>query len=203
MPNQVFYKLPIEKRSKIESALYKEFSDYPLEVTQVKRIIQDARIPRGSFYQYFKDIDDAFVYVLSLIKKDIIEKHIEQSINNPKVDKLTLIKENFKNRILLVFSNLSKTNEHKVVDQIRNSEKAIDIFLEQLGLLPNMTSEEISKLFVDENTEKYLQLNILPEILFPTLKITLSKLFKKEINVQVALEEIDLKVEIIRVGIGL
>ena len=40
------------------NALKKEFSRVPLKDALVSNIIIDAQIPRGSFYQYFDNIED-------------------------------------------------------------------------------------------------------------------------------------------------
>src|SRR5699024_5803253 len=47
----------------MECAL-KEFSRVPLYEASVSNIVKAANIPRGSFYQYFKDKEDIFYYLL-------------------------------------------------------------------------------------------------------------------------------------------
>lgn len=76
MPKATFYNLKKEKREKIEEALKKEFSENIFEKASISNIIEMAKIPRGSFYQYFEDKEDALKYV---IKKflDKIKKEIE------------------------------------------------------------------------------------------------------------------------------
>ena len=64
MAKQTFLNLPDEKKEKVVNALKKEFSRVALKDALVSNIIVDAGIPRGSFYQYFEDIEDAFYYVI-------------------------------------------------------------------------------------------------------------------------------------------
>ena len=64
MPTRTFLNLPKEKRLRVLRAAKKEFSRVPLEKAVIANIVKDADIPRGSFYQYFYDVDDLFVYVL-------------------------------------------------------------------------------------------------------------------------------------------
>lgn len=75
MPKSTFYNLKKEKREKIEEALKKEFSENIFEKASVSNIIEKAGIPRGSFYQYFEDKEDALKYVikkfLDNVKKEI------------------------------------------------------------------------------------------------------------------------------------
>ena len=62
MAKQTFLNLSEDKRNMVVNALKKEFSRVPLKDALVSNIIIDAKIPRGSFYQYFNDIEDAFYY---------------------------------------------------------------------------------------------------------------------------------------------
>lgn len=63
MAKSTFINLPREKKARIEQALLKEFSSYPLSKAQVARIVKDANIARGAFYKYFVDLTDAYEYL--------------------------------------------------------------------------------------------------------------------------------------------
>lgn len=71
MATKTFYKLPEEKKQRIIIAAKREFSRVPLEKALISNIIRDAGIPRGSFYQYFENIEDLFVYIIDDIYKKI------------------------------------------------------------------------------------------------------------------------------------
>lgn len=77
MAKQTFLNLPEDKRNMVVNALKKEFSRVPLKDALVSNIIIDAKIPRGSFYQYFNDIEDAFYYIIGEYSKDIKRKLLE------------------------------------------------------------------------------------------------------------------------------
>lgn len=70
MPKSTFYNLNEEKREKIEKALKKEFSRNTFEKASISNIIEEANIPRGSFYQYFEDKDDALRYIIGNFLND-------------------------------------------------------------------------------------------------------------------------------------
>lgn len=72
MPKETFFHLKEEKRQKIEKALIDEFSSCSFEQASISNIIIKAKIPRGSFYQYFEDKDDAVEYI---IKKFLYLEH--------------------------------------------------------------------------------------------------------------------------------
>lgn len=76
MPKQTFFNLSEDKRSKLLSAMKEEFSRVPLHEASVANIVQTAGIPRGSFYQYFEDKDEAFYFLLEQHAKDNQEKFI-------------------------------------------------------------------------------------------------------------------------------
>lgn len=85
MPTRTFLNLPKEKRLRILRAAKKEFSRVPLEKAVIANIVKDADIPRGSFYQYFYDIDDLFVYVLEYmygIDKKKFQKYLTETNND-------------------------------------------------------------------------------------------------------------------------
>ena len=65
MPTSTFFNLPPEKQAKLLRSAVREFSQKPYGEVPLSRIIAGAGIPRGSFYQYFSDKTDLFIYVLS------------------------------------------------------------------------------------------------------------------------------------------
>lgn len=82
MAKQTFLNLSEDKRNMVVNALKKEFSRVPLKDALVSNIIIDAKIPRGSFYQYFNDIEDAFYYIIGEYSKDIKRKLLEHLEKN-------------------------------------------------------------------------------------------------------------------------
>jgi len=64
MPRDTFFNLPEDKRCKILEAAKAEFSEHELYKSRVSNIIKNAEIPRGSFYQYFEDLEDLYYFVI-------------------------------------------------------------------------------------------------------------------------------------------
>ena len=69
MPSSTFFRLPEEKRQRLVEAAWNEFSQSAFTDVSINRIIQAARIPRGSFYQYFEDRNDLFGYILADVRE--------------------------------------------------------------------------------------------------------------------------------------
>ena len=80
MAKQTFLNLPEEKRMKIFNSLKKEFSRVALKDALVSNIVKEAEIPRGSFYQYFEDIDDAYYFVINEYSKEIKKYLLEELV---------------------------------------------------------------------------------------------------------------------------
>jgi AcrR family transcriptional regulator len=64
MPTETFYNLPDDKKNKIILAAKHEFTENVLLKARVSNIIKRAGIPRGSFYQYFEDLEDLYYFVI-------------------------------------------------------------------------------------------------------------------------------------------
>ncbi len=64
MPKETFNNLKNEKKELIIQATIKELSQHPYEHINLANIIRDAKIPRGSFYQYFEDKDDLYMFFI-------------------------------------------------------------------------------------------------------------------------------------------
>ncbi|HEX6270380.1 MAG TPA: TetR/AcrR family transcriptional regulator [Anaerolineales bacterium] len=73
MPKQTFFNLPEEKRETIISAAVDEFAQYGLENASTNRIVENSRISKGSFYQYFADKQDVFMHLLSVLEHEKME----------------------------------------------------------------------------------------------------------------------------------
>lgn len=70
MPTSTFFRLPEEKRQRLTDAAWREFTRVSCTGASINRIVQDACIPRGSFYQYFTDKEDLFAFLLRDLRSD-------------------------------------------------------------------------------------------------------------------------------------
>jgi len=65
MPKEHFDTLKQAKKDKVLAGATAEFSEYLLKDSSIVRITKRIGISRGSFYNYFHDIDDLYDYVLT------------------------------------------------------------------------------------------------------------------------------------------
>ena len=153
MPKQTFFNLKEEKKEKIEKALIKEFSNNTFEKASISNIIAEANIPRGSFYQYFEDKEDAIYYIINkylekeknriyqyLLKNkgDIFETAINIYEDTAKITEKNENEELFKNILQeLEKNNINVFDEHK---KILKSQKTIEKMINKTEL--NIENEE-------------------------------------------------------------
>lgn len=73
MPKDTFYNLSEEKQKRILDGAVREFSERRFSDASINQIVKNADIPKGSFYQYFTDKEDLYLYVTEEIARDIRE----------------------------------------------------------------------------------------------------------------------------------
>jgi AcrR family transcriptional regulator len=73
MPKDTFFNLTEAKKQKIFDAAVDEFSQRRFSEASINQIVKNAEISRGSFYQYFKNKEDLYLYVLQQIGKEKLD----------------------------------------------------------------------------------------------------------------------------------
>lgn len=70
IPKNTYINLSTEKKQRIIEASLNEFALRSYEEVKISNIIKEAKIARGSFYQYFIDKADLYEYIFDLIAKE-------------------------------------------------------------------------------------------------------------------------------------
>lgn len=78
MVHATFYRLPEEKKTRILSSACREFAQYTYEKSSINRILDEARVPKGSFYQYFDDKSDLFYLCMYAVYEKILKARAEK-----------------------------------------------------------------------------------------------------------------------------
>ena len=71
MASETFYNLSEDKKERIINSLKKTFANKSIFEASVKEVVEDLNIARGSFYQYFEDLEDAYFMILDMETVDI------------------------------------------------------------------------------------------------------------------------------------
>lgn len=189
MPSSTFDNLSKEKKIRIMKAATKEFSNYTLMDASINRIIKDADISRGSFYMYFKDINDIYKYVIDVYIKKMEEVFIKYlKINQGDlfqsyIDIYDYIietgsKKANKDFCKKIYTNLSVCSLHRIIEKqgIPVSSSVFDLvdksklniqtdeeFYHMIGILMSLTMRFVIPILVldrkKEETRKHLLLN--------------------------------------------
>ncbi|MCA9973848.1 MAG: TetR/AcrR family transcriptional regulator [Anaerolineales bacterium] len=70
MPKETFFNLPAEKRDAILAIAIDEFADHDYKSASISRIVRQAGIAKGSFYQYFDDKKDLYLHLVDLVTQE-------------------------------------------------------------------------------------------------------------------------------------
>lgn len=141
MPKETFYNLPESKQKVVFEAAVQEFSTQRYSDASINQIVKSAGIPRGSFYQYFNDKADIFMFVLEKITTEI--KAIEQKnmVDNSHCDALT----QFANKLASTIELNSSKPEYVRITMIQSKES--DPFVKKFFELQEEHKQAVIKLF--------------------------------------------------------
>jgi AcrR family transcriptional regulator len=93
MPKDTFFNLPEEKRTLISGIAITEFAAYSFDQASINRIVTNAGIAKGSFYQYFEDKKDLFLYLVQVASEEKLN-YFSPILSNPNEhDFFVLIRE--------------------------------------------------------------------------------------------------------------
>ncbi len=105
MPKETFYNLPESKQTAVFKAAVQEFSTQKYSDASINQIVKSAGIPRGSFYQYFNDKADVFVFILEKISAQIKAVEQKNAVDDSDCDALTQFAKKLASTIELNGSN--------------------------------------------------------------------------------------------------
>ena len=195
MPKVTFYNLKEEKKQKIENAIEKELKRNFFEKVSISSIIVDADIPRGSFYQYFEDKDDALMYVIQKYINSS-KKQIEQILiqNNGDIFKTTIdlytkfIDRDCDESEIKLFQN--------IVNKLRN---------ENISIFKNIHPKQEYQIYSNIDTkvlniENEEDLDAIIRILSCVLRDKLIRVMRKKVSKEEGKKELVNEIEILKNG---
>jgi TetR/AcrR family transcriptional regulator len=104
MPKKTFFNLSDEKRCRIVDAALQEFAAHSFNEASTNRIIKNAEIPKGSFYQYFKNKEDLYLYFLDEVSKEFTDPLLHEKEMYPDANFFEVIQHT--NREVLKLKNI-------------------------------------------------------------------------------------------------
>ncbi|MHA6260137.1 TetR/AcrR family transcriptional regulator [Sporosarcina sp. CAU 1771] len=173
MPKLTFFNLSEEKQNVLLNAAKKEFSRVPLHEAVISNIIKNADISRGSFYQYFENLEDLFFYILDKHVKRNEESFVFQlkknngDILNTFIGLFQLMLDEFQteeNRVF--FKNAFLNMNHKMGNAFSNSIQIENIKNQHSELMKLI---DIKKLNIENENEVVHVLKIIKAVTFQNL----------------------------------
>lgn len=131
MPKQTFFNLPDDKRERIEACAIEEFAGQGYKGASVSRLVAAAGIAKGSFYQYFEDMDDLYIHIVRT-------KIADRKLATYQREKRRLEDLNLSEFLRLVF--------HQQLTQFRQEPSLLRIGLE----LMQLTGEPVFRRVMDQ-----------------------------------------------------
>ncbi len=180
MPKITFFNLNIEKREKIKKAIINEFSKHTIAKASISNIVEEAQIPRGSFYQYFEDKEDALKYIIDEfinIEKEEIKNSLK--INNGDIFKTSI--DIFKYVSKKSYSDRDMMLCHNIIQKLKEDNV-------------NIINTNILKINNEEDL-KYMM-----KILTVVIRASIIDVITKKKSEEKAQEELQKQIEILKHG---
>jgi AcrR family transcriptional regulator len=105
MPKETFFNLPDDKRQAILDLAIEEFAAHDYKNASISRIVERAGIAKGSFYQYFADKKDLYLYLVDLAMQEKRAFMSQTRMPQPDLDVFAFIRWLLRTGVDFQFSN--------------------------------------------------------------------------------------------------
>lgn len=166
MPSKTFHNLKCEKKENLIRFAMTEFSNNLYPKVSINKIIQNAGISRGSFYMYFEDKEDLFLYLIQLHTK---------KLNQIVKESLILNKGNLSKTFLEIYDRIiEKLKKFQYIGFFKNVFMFFNLNKERFSNPFHTLYIEVENLICFEKirvTDKEFVFHMLMQNLFSTLAI--------------------------------
>ncbi|GEM05411.1 TetR family transcriptional regulator [Halolactibacillus miurensis] len=201
MPKQTFFNLDGDKRETLIEALKKEFSRANVHEASISNIVKHAGIPRGSFYQYFEDKEDAFLYVLESygkINKEWLKAYLKETNGDLFETSALLFRrllENYSTKEHYQLFRHAFLNMNHKIEQAFTSDKVKEDMKRNMEELVQYVDYSI--LLVDTREELFHLLKIIKAVTFHNFIET----FAHQISIDEACQQYQLELTMLKRGL--
>lgn len=201
MPTQTFHNLNIDKKNRIIDAILDELGLHTYEHINIQNIIIDAKIPRGSFYQYFKDKDDLFAFFYDYtykIKLKYWDNILSSTLDIPFLERLKSIYlrgYKFSTDYPKVVKIGYRISESQKFRNDENYKKGIHIAID---LYEGFIKTDQEKGYIRKDIDARLLSSFITEFL---QKVTLDELLNEKFDLKIVETKVNQLIDIIEKGI--
>ncbi len=199
MPSERFLNLPDEKKKRIIKASLKEFARVSYDEISINRIIQDAEISRGSFYQYFNDKNDLQTFLLEGFRTRLKEE-VQIYLDEKKGDMFGFFKDSLAEIVKVGMGKEYKDVCKNAFSQLSYARNCLgeEIFAEDgRNLFAEIVKKMKEKYYKDYSME---EITLVWEILLQLIKEAVVRIFLLEEPVDRVIETYHKKIAIVEAG---
>ena len=113
MPSETFFRLPESKQERIIEAIKEEISRVPFENFSINNVIHQCGISRGSFYQYFHNKEDIYLYLISTYQH-LIFQNAKEKLAESGGDFFAALEATFRHAVRMLCYKDSKAFRHNL-----------------------------------------------------------------------------------------
>jgi AcrR family transcriptional regulator len=194
MPNKTFFNLSDEKRRRIVDAALQEFAAHSFNEASINRIIKHADIPKGSFYQYFKNKEDLYLYFLDEVSKEFTDPLLHEKEMYPDATFFEVIQH--ANREVLKLKNIKPEYiEARMRMELDNNE-----FIRNIR---KKSTEKYIKLIERDKARGIIKPDANAEIIVDMIaSFSLNERYRNKSGVEEYLRKLDIVLNIIKEGVA-
>lgn len=204
MPKQTFFNISKEKRNRIIDVSLTEFENNTFDNANINNIVKNAKIAKGSFYQYFEDKKDLYFYILELIAKEKL-KYISEVLKNPlEHDFFTLVREMYSLGIKFSIENPRYTNIGNMLLKDQASPRYNEVVENNMGKSYEMFENLIKLGIARGDIRKDIDSKFIAYVI-SEMNLTLINYYTKFVSNEFSdklFEKVDEMIQFLKIGIG-
>jgi len=204
MPKQTFFNISKEKRNRIIDVSLTEFENNTFDNANINNIVKNAKIAKGSFYQYFEDKKDLYFYILELITKEKL-KYISEVLKNPlEHDFFTLVREMYSLGIKFSIENPRYTNIGNMLLKDQASPRYNEVVENNMGKSYEMFENLIKLGIARGDIRKDIDSKFIAYVI-SEMNLTLINYYTKFVSNEFSdklFEKVDEMIQFLKIGIG-
>lgn len=156
-----FYTLEPEKRERIINAALKEFAQNGYEKASTNEIVREAKISKGSLFNYFNSKKELYLFLFEYIAEIINKIYDEIDLNETdlfkRLKEIGLIKSKIIRKFPQAF-NFLKTVAHEEADEVKSEIEKIEKYFVTNGLERIYKNIDFTKFRDDIDIEKTIDI---------------------------------------------
>ena len=202
MPLDTFFNLNKDKQNQIIEAAINEFTNNTYKEVKISNIVRSAKIPRGSFYQYFSDKKDLYKYLINGIMAQRKLEFLSPKLSNPSdLSFLDLFRELYKSGLdfAIAYPKMILITRNLLLDRSMFDELLKDSLQIARTYYRSYIKRDKEKGIIDDTIDTETLIDI---VIQNTTTIAFDELVaKKDIDKEIMLEKLEKIIHILKKGI--